>query len=86
MSHINEIVTQKRILHLTEEYTQLLHLPFDTVIGFTTCLNTAGLVEFLGEFNAPDRDFIFPVRIVQITFLGGGSWEVTEFKDDYLPF
>lgn len=81
-----EISVQKRILQLTDEYSQLLHLPFETVIGFTTCLNTAGLVEFEGEFNAPDKDFIFPVRIVQITFLGGGIWEVTEFNDDYLPF
>lgn len=86
MSQFEANTVQKRILQLTDEYSQLLHLPFETVIGFTTYLHTGGLVEFLGEFNAPDRDFIFPVRIVQITFCGGGSWEVEEFQDDYLPF
>lgn len=86
MSHINEIDTQKRILHLTTEYSNLLHLPFETVIGFTTYLYTGALEKFLTELNTLDRDLILPARIVEITFCGGGSWEVEEFQDDYLPF
>ena len=86
MSQLEINTEQKRILHLTTEYSELLHLPFNTVIGFKTCLYTGALVDFLGEFFAPKADFIFPVRIVQITHLGDGNWEVEEFDDDYLPF
>jgi hypothetical protein len=40
----------------------------------------------LTEFDAPDMSIVLPARIVQITHLGSGNWEVTEFDDDYLPF
>jgi hypothetical protein len=79
-------VAQKRILHLTTDYSKLLHLPYNTMIGFKTCLYTGALVKFLTEFNAPDSNIVLPVRIVQIEHLGGGNWEVLEFDDGYLPF
>jgi hypothetical protein len=81
-----DTVTQKRILHLSTDYSDLLHLPYNTLIGFKTCLYTGALVKFLTEFNAPDKSIVLPARIVQIEHLGGGNWEVLEYENDYLPF